>query len=195
MKRLVLVFLLFLIGLVGGCSKQTPPKDELAEMIESVKKIEDQRKSLGTNLVSKSGIYKALRSVGITNLLSSHFSHFSYEYVKFEDIDDIGFDLRSFLFEKNVFVYDAGRFNCEDYSRATTLISRIFHKNDKTALSGASYAVGIIYYKPENILYNDEFHAMNVFVLKDNVVFFEPQKQEIRQLSEKERNSVYWFEF
>ena len=197
----IIIFNVFvcIILICNGCNKKTTSNDKL-DILEQAnqKQIEYQNQfGIKTNeLVFAHDIFVALVRNDVTNFTQKYTDNGAYQTVSKEWIQsEFTTSLWKFFIDTHVLNdYDRGTFDCKHYSFGSYYLGNELHRNSKDHIDGASLAIGVIYYFPDNK--NGETHAINVFILKDkSIVFFEPQTQQIVNLSLVERQSIYRIQF
>lgn len=203
--KFILYYLLVLILLLIGCKPKNNQNDlsNLTSMIDRKEKNEILYKnSLGenhTNVLYKLDIYKSMAKIGITNLLDCNISHMGYAKVNKRWLEtQYSFELKRFYFEHGVLNWqEIGTFHCEDYAQGAMFLARTLNFNNENRIKGASFAVGVVYYFPENrrtAVLNT--HAINVVITEDmSVLFYEPQWQKFINLTQSEISSIYYWQF
>jgi hypothetical protein len=200
--RLIILFTLMLMfaSCKPNVNKTTDVGDTMFDLIEksNQRQFEYQKQFGGrTNeLVFPRDIFVAFVRQDVTNFNRFHADNPAYQKVSREWINkEFTPNLWRFFVDTHVLQeYDLGTFDCKHYSFGAYYYGNDLHRNEKTHINGASLAIGIIYYVPDN--HGGEAHAINALILEDkSVVFYEPQNQSIVSLSLSERNSIYCIQF
>lgn len=196
-----------IIVAITGCKKENTPSDLDKETQQSFKELEKlmgeqnqidtykkQFESQTNNVIFKDNIPQIFAAIGITNFLVLNNHHPVYQLFDKNDLHTYLMGLKSFYFNNNVLNwYSKGTFDCGDYALGANWYAKAWHRNTKSKITGASIAVGTIFYTQDS---TKMYHAINAVILKDkSILFFEPQTQSQIFLSPQEIKSISYIQF
>jgi len=187
--------------LVSGCKKESPPQSDHEKAIAGYEKVDaDIRARYGANadsLLFRQGVYHALATAGVTNLLKCNISHEAFQPVDEDWVTGAySVELNRVLFDVGVLnQYRGVSLNCEDFALGATFVAKALHLKAPGRVPETSPAFGYIYYRPEDPAADKAAHAINFALLKNgSVLFYEPQSRLRVRLTASEIASIYFWE-
>jgi hypothetical protein len=180
LKKLISTFFVVFITLLyfNGCSKQTPINTVTENTLTSDEVRDVMSKELGYDILegkTADSIYSLPSENWIRNTFSSSYYNFLYSIKS-----------NGYMSEEN---------DCDKFAVLAYSYAHILHHNTTNKISKTGLTFGEFWYVSDRV----GGHAINVIIVRNNntnkVLFYEPQTQQIVNLSTTEKDTCSFWRF